>query len=72
MWWSNMWYPGANMMMWLPWLSPLLLLELVLKGMALWKAGRNNHLYWFIALLLINSVGILPTIYLLFFQKKQK
>ena len=36
--------------------------ELAWKGTALWKAGRNNHLGWFIALLLINSIGILPII----------
>jgi methionyl-tRNA synthetase len=46
-------------------------IELVLKGMALWRAGRNNHPGWFIALLLINSIGILPLIYLLVFDIKQ-
>lgn len=54
------------------WLAPLMMLDLILKGFALWKAGRNNHLYWFIALLLINSAGILPIIYLVFFEKKKK
>ena len=53
------------------WLMPLIMLDLVLKGFALWKAGRNNHMYWFIALLLINSMGILPLIYLVFFEKKK-
>jgi len=33
--------------------------SLVWKGLALWRAGRNNHLGWFIALLLINTMGIL-------------
>lgn len=54
------------------WLAPLMIIDLILKGFALWKAGRNNHLYWFIALLLINSLGILPIIYLVFFEKKKK
>lgn len=54
------------------WLGPFILLELVLKGVALWKAGRNNHMYWFIALLIVNSIGILPIVYLLFFQKRTK
>jgi hypothetical protein len=35
------------------------------RGMALWRAGRNNQKNWFIALLLINSIGILPIIYLI-------
>jgi len=52
------------------WIVPLAIWELVWKGIALWKCGRNNQLPWFVAILLINSVGILPIIYLLFFQKK--
>jgi hypothetical protein len=35
------------------------------KGLALWMAGRRNQPVWFVALLLINSIGILPIIYLL-------
>lgn len=51
------------------WLMPFILLDLILKGIALWRAGRNNQPYWFIAILLINSLGILPAVYLLFFAK---
>ncbi|MDP3917526.1 MAG: DUF5652 family protein [Nanoarchaeota archaeon] len=55
-------------------LSPFLLYvfifwELFWKGIALWKTGRHNQMGWFIAILLVNSLGILPIIYLLFFQK---
>ena len=46
--------------------------ELLWKGKALWRAGKNNQSYWFIAILLINSVGVLSILYLLFFQKKNK
>ncbi|HOW37067.1 MAG TPA: DUF5652 family protein [Candidatus Pacearchaeota archaeon] len=46
--------------------------EAVWKGIALWKAGRNNQLGWFIALLILNTVGILPILYLLFFQKSKE
>ncbi|KKS97673.1 MAG: hypothetical protein UV73_C0006G0027 [Candidatus Gottesmanbacteria bacterium GW2011_GWA2_43_14] len=49
---------------------PVLLLEMVLKGFALWKAARREQKYWFIALLVLNTVGILPLIYLLFFSEK--
>ncbi len=45
--------------------------ELIWKGIALWNAGGNKQLAWFIAILLINSFGILPIIYLLFFKKKK-
>ncbi|MEA3450908.1 MAG: DUF5652 family protein [Bacteroidota bacterium] len=43
--------------------------EIVWKGIALWKTGRNNHLSWFLAIFLFNTAGILPIIYLAFFQK---
>jgi methionyl-tRNA synthetase len=41
------------------------------KGIALWKASKNNQLGWFICLLVINTVGILEITYLFFFQKKR-
>ncbi len=44
--------------------------ELVWKGLALWKASQNKQRNWFVAILIINTVGILPIIYLKFFQKK--
>jgi len=53
-------------------LAIVILWSLVWKGIALWKAGRNNQLWWFIALLILNTAGILPIIYLAFFQQKKK
>ncbi len=44
--------------------------EGVWKGIALWKAGKNNQLTWFIVIFIFNTLGILPIIYLKFFQKK--
>lgn len=46
--------------------------ELVWKGMALWKAGRNNQPGWFVALIVINSAGLLPMFYLFTQQNKQE
>jgi|CXWL01.1.fsa_nt_gi hypothetical protein len=34
------------------------------KGYALWLAARNGHKWWFIALLLINTLAILEIIYI--------
>lgn len=34
------------------------------KGLALWHSGRRAHVYWFIAFLVLNTVGILEIIYL--------
>ncbi len=44
--------------------------ELIWKLIAMWKAGRNNHLSMFIFLALFNTVGILPIIYLLRSRKR--
>jgi hypothetical protein len=58
----------------LPWLIPLLIVliawDVVWKGIALWKAGRNAHLIWFICLFIFNTLGILPIIYIFAFSKK--
>lgn len=45
--------------------------ELSWKGAALWRAGRNNQLAWFIVPLVLNSGGILPIIYLLSHSKPE-
>jgi len=42
----------------------LALFDLALKGWALWRAAKLNKRYWFIGLLLVNSFGILPAIFL--------
>lgn len=44
--------------------------SIVWKGMALWKAGRLGHKGWFIALLIINTAGILDILYIYIFSKK--
>jgi hypothetical protein len=46
--------------------------ETVWKGIALWRCGRNNQLAWFVVVLIFNTVGILPIVYLVFFQKKRR
>ena len=41
----------------------------VWKLIALWKSARNDQLAWFICLAIFNTVGILPILYILLFQK---
>jgi hypothetical protein len=41
----------------------------VWKLIALWKSARRDQLAWFICLAIFNTIGILPILYLLFFQK---
>lgn len=50
---------------WWGWMFPLVILDVILKGFALWRSARRGETAWFIALLFINSLGILPGIYLL-------
>lgn len=50
----------------------LALWELIWKGIALWKAAKNEQKYWFVAMLIINSLGILPILYIFVFQKGEK
>jgi len=53
-------------------LLPFILLAaiwtLVLKGFALWHSARGGQKGWFIALLVINTLGILEIIYLVWFR----
>ncbi|HLD55418.1 MAG TPA: DUF5652 family protein, partial [Candidatus Nanoarchaeia archaeon] len=42
----------------------LVIWEVVWKLIALWKSARNNDLVWFILIALLNTVGILPIIYI--------
>jgi hypothetical protein len=55
------------------WLYLIILLwTLPWKGIALWRAAKNNHKYWFLAILVLNTFAILEIIYIFFFSKKQK
>lgn len=45
-------------------LGILMIWDLYWRGMALWRAAQTKNRNWFIVLLVINSAGILPIIYL--------
>lgn len=47
----------------------LFVLDLILRAIALWRSARNGQLFWFIALLFLNTMSVLPIIYLLIFAK---
>ncbi len=44
--------------------------EVILKGMALWRSAQNGHKGWFVVMLILNTAGILPLVYLLITQPK--
>ena len=43
--------------------------DAVWKLIALWKSARHDQLAWFVCLAIFNTAGILPILYILFFQK---
>ena len=43
--------------------------NLVWKGFALWHAAKRGEKWWFIILLVLNTVGVLEIIYLFFVAK---
>jgi len=55
---------------WILWL--LIAWMLPWKGVALWKAAKNHHKAWFIALLVINTMAVLEILYIFIFSKKKQ
>ena len=51
-------------------IAVLVIWSLIWKGLALWQAARNSDKGWYIAMLIINTAGLLEIIYLFFFAKK--
>lgn len=55
----------------LPLLLLLIVWTLFWKGYAVWTAVKNNHKGWFVAVLILNTCGILEIIYLFCVAKKK-
>ncbi|MCX6813899.1 MAG: DUF5652 family protein [Candidatus Azambacteria bacterium] len=49
----------------------LLIWSLIWKGLALWKAARQSDKWWFMVMLVVNTVGILEILYIYVFSKKK-
>jgi hypothetical protein len=60
-WMGYAWFGGGVLVIW----------SLVWKGLALWRAAERKEKWWFIALLVINTLGILEILYLYVFSKKE-
>lgn len=52
-------------------LWPILVWSIIIKGVALWRAAKDDQKPWFIVLLVVNTAGILEIIYLLAFAKEK-
>jgi hypothetical protein len=66
-------YQGMPEPAWLfiPLFIILIVWSAVWKGIALWRAGRNGHLAWYICMLIFNTAGILEIIYIFGFSRKK-
>ncbi len=40
------------------------------KGIGLWHSGRGSQKGWFVVMLIFNTMGLLPIIYLIWFKKQ--
>ncbi len=56
---SNQWLIVSAVLWSIPW-----------KGIALWKSARGNSKGWFIALLVINTLGLLDIVYIFGFSRR--
>lgn len=55
-----------------PWIVLLLILWVIpWKGYALWLAAKKDHKWWFIVLLVLNTLAILDIVYIFFIGKKE-
>ena len=50
------------------WVYPILIWTVAWKAVASWKAARKGHLLWFVLFFIVNTAGILPIVYIFFFQ----
>lgn len=48
----------------------MLIWMLIWKGLALWKAARLSHKWWFAIILLANTMGVLEIIYIFLIARK--
>lgn len=54
------------------WIALAVLWTLVWKGLALWRAAELRQKYWFVAMLIVNTLGILEIIYIFLVARKYK
>jgi len=56
----DLWWVSLIILAWsLPW-----------KGVAMWKAAKNNHTVWFIVFLIVNLLAIPEILYIFIFSKR--
>ena len=64
-------HPSSQLVKFAPALLLLVAWEMLWKGLAMWKSARRDQPLWFIALFVLNTAGLLPIIYILFFARRR-
>lgn len=58
-----------------PWFFALIVVlaiwDVVWKLLALWRSARRNQMTWFVCIGVLNTIGILPIIYLIISRDKK-
>ena len=65
-------YPNSLPLFLAPYIALIIIWELIWKMFALWKSARNGQKKWFASILLLNTIGILPIVYLILEKRKEK
>lgn len=59
-----------------PWSVPVTIIVILWsipwKGVALWRAAKRDDQWWFITLLVVNTIGILEILYIFIWNKRPK
>jgi len=53
------------------WFFPLMIWTFAWKGWGLWRAARNDSKTWFVAILILNTIGLLEIIYIFLISSKK-
>ena len=69
---STQLFPGIPIWSQAIFFAVLMIWSVIWKGLALWRAAKLDSKIWFIALLIVNTVGILEILYLFVFSKREK
>lgn len=63
--------PGRNLPKWARRMVMVVAIwDVVWKGMALWQAAKRRQPGWFVALLVLNTAGVFPIVYLVMMRRR--
>jgi len=54
------------------WILAMIVWTFIWKGFALWRSAGLRQKYWFIVILLINTLGVLEILYLFFVSRNYR